>query len=345
MSISTHDAAGTALFDESLHPRAGDGTFQVKATDESDGGTHALRYEPLDASSELMDIIHEVVGNISRREGWADDLRTGAPVDLEDAAGDVAEKCLAELAKGKTVSRAFVATVASSRLNPLRHRSGQDRQAGKMLAAARSAFEAEHGREATSTEIDDMADRIRRTWPEGTKRPSRTFHRETRVITVGDFTEHGQGFDPGRMSVNDDFTEAIERDATRVERADRLKDVAEAAAGQDADMTKIRRDAWNTLATTADAAVVRPHLSKHKVTAARKIMSSHPDGVTGAVAHAVDTYNRGIEDDYTAAMLAPFAGTDTDSRNAAVDLLDEHRSYAGDLWLSAIESSNTRWAS
>ena len=333
---------------EALHPRSTDGTFATKDVAEPADGLAALTLadqaetdDPPLSGADLLDAARTAVRRIRGRRTQAAWVRS----QDDDMVGDVVEVCLRRQAKeGAPIHYGYVHAVARNLLSRDRDMASVDAKAIRLLSARINDLEQEQHRVASELQVCQVAEQILAEWPEGTRRPSATFFRRTQIISLDASVESGSslvelvnddsaGFDPTGQAVE----QTAEPDDAAVYD---LLDAHERATGK-AEHAAVKRAAWDALAAATGAPRVTAKLSKNRVTSARTLFTRHPEGPIGAVEAALATWDRADEDDYTAALFAPFDTADPDERAGVVAQLRMSGPHAGDLWLAALAAANT----
>jgi hypothetical protein len=211
---------------------------------------------------------------------------------------------------------------ARGKQNGTRHedRAGQREFAIELLTEEESL-----GRELDSTEIDELAARVRDTWPNSTHRPRLGFHQPMRQ-TVS-LSEPGVSIEAGNII-------SAEPARDEYQRPEFLLDLLQDGA---ISRTAAQRLAWNSLAAEWDVPeATHGSVSGTASRRARRFVTAHPGGVSEiARRYLID----GIITPAANALFSPFTestgGTSPLSRKVICDALTTNRRTADRMWLSA----------
>jgi hypothetical protein len=211
---------------------------------------------------------------------------------------------------------------ARGRQNGTRH---EDRAGRREFAIELLTEEESLGRELDSTEIDELAARVRDTWPNSTHRPRLGFHQPMRQ-TVS-LSEPGVSIEAGNII-------SAEPARDEYQRPEFLLDLLQDGA---ISRTAAQRLAWNSLAAEWDVPeATHGSVSGTASRRARRFVTAHPGGVSEiARRYLID----GIITPAANALFSPFTeptgGTSPLSRKVICDALTTNRRTADRMWLSA----------
>lgn len=263
----------------------------------------------------LLATAHQAASRAARQVGSTD-----RGYSVEDVAQDALVALLARQARGVVVANphAYVTTAArSAAVQAGRRIRSEDLRAYRLLRARSAALAQQRGRPLTVREEGALAAEIRSTWPDPRRRPRVDFvlvvrAREVPVASFSEPVAPVEGRTPEWGSWLDralDFTE-----------------------GQAPDLRSARRLAWNAIAESRSAPLIRgPHLPQRRVTAARILF---PRGA-GAVEAAQKWRHGALPGPESRVLFSPWRGATPDDRQRVVDVLLSLRTVADGLWASA----------
>jgi hypothetical protein len=256
---------------------------------------------------------------------------------------DTVELCLRAQARQGAIGPGYVRRIAWGFITRECGMHHEDARATRILSRRVHELEQAQGHEATEAQTAALAEEIRANW-DGSRRPSATFYRRTRVVPV-DMAAQGDAL-AAKIDVVSDAATAYEEYGTSVaavepdQAALDLLEAHENATGK-AEHMAVRRAAWDALASSSGAPPVRPPLSKGKVAAIRKVMTKSAGGLDGAVRQAMTAWDAGEDNEYTSALFAPFAADEPAARDAVVKQLRSSGSLAPQLWAAALSASSS----
>ena len=261
---------------------------------------------------------------------------TGGPLDVDEIAGELVVKVLKARAEGKTIRglRTYLSTLSSQVVidawNPL---SDTDRRAMRIFTQALAEAEATRGRQLTGMERRELATMIRDQWPNPhVIQPTHAF---IDVAVVGRARP---------MILDDDEPiRSIQAPASVLARGagSWVDQASEMHENQARSVTRVRRLMWNVAAEANDLPYVRPagH-PQNRVTEYRSVLKTEAD-----VVNAIAAWEAGESTPAVTALFAPFGEiSESDRRRVANSMRGPLRGRAYDLWISALDFTNNRFA-
>lgn len=208
---------------------------------------------------------------------------------------------------------------------------GRDLTALTKYLKTREAFETKYGRQMTRVEEDELADKIRASFPPG-KRPIDKFHRaisDKQIASLDAAREEGSFIEPSTA----DATPAPEAHASDEAAHDAL-DIID-AGGRGAS-TAAARNVWEVVASEHQAPSAVPnHLSTAQAKRVRDRMQA-----AGGISAVLARYGEGAEtDEDMDALMAPFGGhgkNGADGAELVVATLERHPQFADGIWDKAV---------
>lgn len=208
---------------------------------------------------------------------------------------------------------------------------GRDITALTKHLKAREVFEMKYGREMTRTEQDELAEKIRASFPPG-KRPIANFHRmpsSRQILSLDAEREAGHYVEPSTA----DQPQAPEPSASDAKAHDAL-DIVE-AGGRGARL-RATKSIWAVVSSEFGAPQVE--LNSLTAGAARSLKKEMKE--LGGIETVLDRYDRGQEtDEDMAALLAPFGGqekVDASGAELVVQTLQRHPGAEEGVWEAAV---------
>ena len=270
---------------------------------------------------------------------------TGGPIDVDEVAGELVVRVLKARAAGREIEglRGYLSTVAgrvvTDAWNPM---SGTDRKAMGIFSQACTNAEDAKGRRLSGDERRELAEMIRDQWPNQRLRPSKSFLDVAAINRTKIYV----------ANTKDDFVSVPDLDELLEAQAapspvfargagswvDQASDLHENEARS---ITRVRRLMWNVAAESNDLPYVRPGvLSQQRITEYRSVLKSEAD-----IVNAVAAWEAGESTPAVTALFAPFGDIDErDRRKVAASLRGPMRGRAHDMWISALDFTNTRFA-
>ena len=290
------------------------------------------------------DIADEAVGRaaLATLEAFSTAQQQQADGDDEQPLTDASDR-----AAGPGNLRAYVHRAAMTHVllelaaRTVTPRKGNDARARRRFDQRSNELAVELGRSLTQREQQELAEEIRRSYPEN-NRPHPDFHLDNRSRVVGYGTDSSE-IDPVRADrhygPSSPFT-ALPDDDEPPPGSARARAEEILAGGGRAAQLSAKSFAWSLVAERSGAPHPRP-ASISEYTAAKIRKSVGGAGGAVAVARAIRTGNpppREVQE----ALFKPFGDDgelDEQQRGAVVDLITSHAGYGDDLWDAGVLAS------
>ena len=200
----------------------------------------------------------------------------------------------------------------------------RDRSAERMQAL---------GRELTRSEVDELAESIRESFP-ARRRPKKGFHHPRSIVSLDAVGEPAVASDPDSF----DMDHGDKGDFGEGSAGALAEDLIQQGGGS---KVAARRLAWRALAEKAEAPLAASGtLNWRHSSRARETVTQ----AGGVVAVAQDWERGNTTSAASSALFAPFGSIDDAGKAQVCALLLDHPSFAEDLWFVAMSEASTRAA-